>query len=255
MTDSLVRALNNLGYQPVFLPRTNVLPPEVYAYSRQNRRLVRHGPLKDYLKSSPDVKLTQGQLADIQYVYTSSKNVDATLKFLETALNCIGITGAPQLDLKFAGAKDFSFAFTGVNFESLDPSSLKNLIPEFDTKGIPQEYVDEGQLHVAYEYAYASELLMSRGDKKDFAADVGANIADYIKVGASGSVKVASKSTLSFKNTAGAAAAFAYKAGRLTREGKNWVFNPEVVSTGNLLGKPSAFVPQVGIVLTADSKS
>jgi hypothetical protein len=255
MTDALVRELNRLGYQPVFLPRTNISPPELYAYSRPNQRLVRYGPLKDYLKSMEARDLNTGKLADIRYTETSTKKTDDSLSFLENALKCIGLTGAPKLSLKFAGSKEFSFSFSNVTYRSLDPSVVKQLIPQFSVEGIPAEYVEDGQLHVAYEYAYASELLLSRGDKQDFSTKIGANVSDYIDVGSEVSVSVASSSTISFKNKEGAAAAFAYKAGRLLREGKHWVFDAEVLSSdaAYLEKSPGLYVPQRAVVLFAEA--
>jgi hypothetical protein len=54
--DDLVRLLNKKGYQPVMLPRTNVRPPEMYTYADQ--RLIRRGPLTDYLPDSVTVELS-----------------------------------------------------------------------------------------------------------------------------------------------------------------------------------------------------
>lgn len=253
MADALVRELNRLGYQPVFLPRTGVTPPELYNYERQNQRLVRRGALREYLPAAAALQPTRGQLGDINYRYTSEKKLDAAVSFLETALKCIGISAVPKIDLGFAGSKDFSFAFTDVYYLSVDPARLDGVIRDLSTQGIPQSYVDAGQLHVAYEYAYAKELLMSRGDKRAFTHDIQGDVGTYFDVGLEGSVSVASASTISFKNAKGDAAAFAYKAGKLARENGQWVLYPEVVSKGNLIGEREPYVPQPAIVLTAET--
>ncbi len=86
----------------------------------------------------------------------------------------------PKLDLGFTGAKNFSFAFTGVTYLSVDPAQLGQVIRDMTTEGIPQAYVDAGRLHVAYEYAYAQELLMSRGDKKAFSEDISGKVGAYL---------------------------------------------------------------------------
>jgi len=251
MADALVRELNRLGYQPVFLPKTGVTPPELYAFTKQNQRLVRFGALSEYLPTVKDEKPAEGQLGDINYQYTSEKKLDAAVSFLETALKCIGISAVPKIDLGFAGSKNFSFAFSDVTYKSVDPARLGKLIGTLSTEGIPQSYVDQGQLHLAYEYAYARELLMSRGDRKAFSADVKGNIGSYIDLGAQGSVSMASATTISFKNKAADAAAFAYKAGRLERENGRWVFFPEVVTQKGLIEERAPFVPQRAVVLTA----
>ena len=67
MADELVRALNKLGYLPVFLPRTKVEPPELYNYARTNQRLIRRGALSAHVPKAKDLKnfitwaLTHGQ--------------------------------------------------------------------------------------------------------------------------------------------------------------------------------------------------
>jgi hypothetical protein len=73
MADQLVLALNRLGYLPVFLPRTNIAPPELYNYSRTNRRLVRYGALSAYLPAVTNLVPNEGDLAAINYKYSSSK--------------------------------------------------------------------------------------------------------------------------------------------------------------------------------------
>jgi hypothetical protein len=253
MADALVRELNRLGYQPVFLPQTGVEPPELYNYSRQNQRLVRRGPLGEYLPRAGALPTTEGDLADITYKYTSEKKLDAAVSFLESALRCIGIDAVPKIDLGFAGSKDFSFAFTGVTYRRLDPAKLDQVIRDMGTAGIPQSIVDAGLLHVAYEYAYARELLMSRGDRKAFSHDIAGKVGAYLDIGVKGSVSVASQSTIAFKSTSDQRAAFAYKAARLAQEDNGWVLYPEEVATKGLVEERTAFIPQPAIVLTAET--
>jgi hypothetical protein len=247
MADALVKELARLGYQPVFLPRTGVTPPEVYNYDRE--KLVRLGELREYLPVAGDLEPTQGQLGNINYQYTSEKRLSAAIDFLESALKCIGVTAVPKLDLKFAGSRSFSFAFTDVTYLSVDPARLHQIIADMTTNGIPTSYVNAGSLHVAYEYAYAKELLMSRGDKQEFSTNISGDVGSFIDLGAQGSVSVASSSTISFKNAQGLSAAFAYKAGRLARENGKWVLYPETVTKHGLTEERTPFLPQPGVVL------
>jgi hypothetical protein len=252
MADALVRALNKLGYQPVFLPRSGVKPPELYSYVRDNQRLVRLGALAEALPAAADLKPSKGELGNIDLHYSSSKNLKGAVSFLQAALQCIGISAVPKIDLGFAGANEFAFALTGLHYLSVDPVRLNKLIKDLDTTGIPAEHLKEGRLHIAYEYAYASELLMSRGDKQEFNAGIDGKVGEFIDLGTKGSVALASRSTLSFKGNAGAVAAFAYKAGRLVREGGHWAFYPEEIKKGGLAETPKPFVPQPAIVLAVD---
>ncbi|MEJ8811904.1 hypothetical protein WKW77_12565 [Variovorax ureilyticus] len=252
MADALVKALNRLGYQPVFLPRSGVKPPEVYHYLRDDARLVRIGELVNFLPAAAGLAPTEGKLGDINYSYTSGKKVDAAVSFLEQALKCIGIDAVPKIDLGFTGAKEFSFAFTDVHYLSVDPARLLSLIKDFSTDGIPHEYVEDGRLHLAYEYAYARELVMARGDRQAFDHDISGKVGAYFDVGTKGSVSVASATTISFKNANDTSVAFAYKAGQLMREKGKWVLYPEEVDRNNLLEERRPFVPQRAIVLSVE---
>jgi hypothetical protein len=229
MSDQLVRKLNELGYQPVFLPKTGVVPPDLYNYVTTQKRLVRLGSLSQYLPAVAQLTAAEGELADISYQYTSTKKQEAAVSFLENALRCIGIDAAPRLNLRFTGSKDFSFAFGNVTYQSTDPSALSQVISGMTTRGIPESYVQGGNLHVAYEYAYARELTMSRGDQRSFAQDITGKVGDYIDLGTKGSVSVASESKISFKASGSVTAAFAYKAARLALESKGWVLYAEEV--------------------------
>lgn len=254
MADALVRELNRLGYQPVFLPKTNIKPPELYEYLRESRRLVRWGELREHLPAIDELKPKRGELGDISYRYTSEKKLDASISFLQTALSCIGISSVPKIDLGFTGSKDFSFAFSKATYQSVDPSQLGKLLAQLSTDGIPESKIQEGVLHIAYEYAYADELLMSRADRKSFSADISGQVGAYIDVGAQGEVAMTSSSTISFKNKSGRPAAFAYKAGRLARENGQWVLHPETVSRSGLVEERKPFVPQPAIVLAVEDR-
>ena len=250
MADALVRTLNAMGYQPVFLPRSGVQPPELYHYLRDQRRLVRIGSLAGALPAAAALVPSEGTLGDINTQYTSEKKLDAAVSFLETALKCIGIDAAPKIDLGFAGSRNFAFAFTGVTYRSIDPAQLYPLVDALNTQGMPKEYIEDGRLHIAYEYAYATELLMSRGDRLAFHADIQGKVGSFFDLGGKGSVSLASTTTVSFKGDAGVRAAFAYKAGQLVKERGHWVFYPEEVMRSGLVETRKPYVAQPAVVLS-----
>ena len=252
MADALVKLLNKAGYLPVFLPRTGMEPPELYTMT-DDHRLVRHGALFNFLPAVKDLAPSTGAVAQLEAEQTSSKHQQAALSFLQNALKCIGITGAPKLDVSFTGKTSLVFSFTGVTFRAVDPARLTGLIKDLDTEGLPPEYVEGGHLHIAYEYLYAKKLLMSRVDQKEFEHDVGASIGSYVDVGSKGKVEVMNKTTISFEASDGPPAAFGYKAGGLRRDSGRWSFYPEEITAGNEgvgggdLARP--YLPARGVVL------
>jgi hypothetical protein len=154
--DALMILLNQRGYQPIYVPLTNLQPPELYTFVRQpSRRLVRHGPLIYYLPTDlrgiarRDVFAeTTGKVADIEGKQTTGKHLEAAVNFLASALRCIGIEGAPKLDLSFTGDKELSFSFTGITYRRVDPAQIEQVVQELETVAIDDNYVREGRVHI-----------------------------------------------------------------------------------------------------------
>ncbi len=83
--DAFVKMLNGIGYQPVLMPRTGVVPPELYVYN--NEKLVRRGPLADYLPAGVVIPTPQqGHLSSIEHHETSKKSLSMAANFLGDAL-------------------------------------------------------------------------------------------------------------------------------------------------------------------------
>jgi hypothetical protein len=254
MADELVKVLNGYGLQPVFLPQTGIAPPQVYTYV--NGKLVRVGPLAKFIKAAAKLKPSPGKVPDIKHQYTSDKNLEGAVSLLKNALSCLGIGQAPKLNLSFAGAKKFHFAFSGVTTSGVDPADFIPLLgnaAEDVFKGVPRQRIQQGKLHIAYEYAYAEKLLLERADGLKFEQDISGQVDQFFDVGVKCKVSVQRATSLSFENTSGAAAAFAYRAGQLKyADDSGWEFYPEEVllsARGVSAKQRRQFVPQRGVVL------
>lgn len=253
MSDALVKMLNSYGYQPVFLPRTGVVPPELYNYA--NKRLVRRGGLAEFFQKPVAFTPTTGRLGDLQGKLKTNKHFEAAVGFLQQALQALGISGMPKIDLSFAGSKEFVFAFSDVTYQSVDPAVLDKVLQDLTIPlAIPDAYVQMGGLHIAYEYAYANALTMSRSDGKKFGGDISGNVGAYIDLGAKGSVEVQANSTVAFSSKGGEVAAFAYKAGQLHMNEKRWTFEPEVVmrAVDGTVTRKTVFLPARTVALIAE---
>ena len=153
MSDAFVTMLNSYGYQPVFLPRTGLVPPELYNFA--NKRLVRRGELSEFRQKPASFTPTKGRLGDLQGKVTSNKHSEAAIGFLQKALQVLGVSGVPKIDLSFTGSKDFVFAFSDFTFQALDPAVLDGILQDLTIPlAIPDSYIQLGGLHVAYEYAF-----------------------------------------------------------------------------------------------------
>jgi hypothetical protein len=261
MADALVKLLNRYGYQPVFLPRTGVVPPELYEFVRP--RLVRRGPLSDYIKEVANLPITSGKLGNIEGKLTSGKHFEGAVSFLKQALAVLGIDAIPKIDLAFTGAKELVFSFSDIRYQAVDPTKLDQILQSLETPAaIPDEYVSSGGLHIIYEYAYSATLKMSRADGQQFSADVAGDISSYIDVGAKAKVDSKQNTVISFSSTNNELAAFAYKAGQLQKVNpKRWTFAPEEVRRLAEGPKPTetalapTYIPTPGVVLKVDASN
>ena len=220
MSDALVKTLNRLGYQAIFLPRTGLRPPEVYSF--EERRLRRRGPLADFVTHSEPLPSKRSALADIEHEETTGKKTTAATSFLESALKCIGIASVPKVDLSFARDASLVFSFAAITSEAVDPSKIAPVLAGLALHGIPDDVIWDGHVYIAYEYLYAKHLKMRRADKQAFGNDVTGAIGAYVDVGAHGSVNVESENTITFASARGEVAAFAFKVARLQKREGGW---------------------------------
>lgn len=70
---------------------------------------------------------------------------------------------------------------------------------------------------------------MRRSDNREFETDVSGKVGEFIDADVGAKIDVAHNSVIGFSTTDLRPAAFAYRAGRLTRSGSRWTFEPEVV--------------------------
>ncbi len=115
MSDSLVKLLNQSGYQPVFLPQSGIIPPELYNYDQH--RLIRRGALVNYIPEVASLALRKELMADIEGKQNQRQELRRRGDSSNSALSVLGISSVPKLDLSFTGARQLSFAFTDIVFK------------------------------------------------------------------------------------------------------------------------------------------
>lgn len=248
MRDRLVALLNDLGFQPVFIPTTGLEPPELYNHDRGH--LIRRGPLARYLKASIPRSHT-GVLPDIEHHHTSGKRLAEATKFLHNALRCIGVLPV-ELSLAALGSDDLVFAFSEVTTLRIDPADLDPLLQQLEVHAIPDEYVRGDALHIAYEYVYARQVSLRRHDGKGFDAAIGGRVHELFDLGAKGKVRIEGSTALVFSASDEVPAAFGYKAGQLRLDNDRWTFYPEIVATARGEASSSVqapYLPARGVVL------
>jgi hypothetical protein len=235
MIDNLVWELNQLGYQPAWLPQTGLVPPDVYNLAEigGKRRLVRRGPLRDYLPAEATAKLVpvRGRTVDIEHHRTTNKKLSGTTEFLRRALSCLGVVSIPKLDLGFVGGSELTISFADVEFVRVDVSAIEPLLPHMQVHAIPDDVIERGRLHVAYEYLYAGSVLVARADQRAFDGDLEAKLPELIDVRDAAHVSVERGTRLVFAAKR-ERAAFAYKAARLRRPDTRWEIDLSAATRG-----------------------
>jgi hypothetical protein len=248
MTDQLVKLLNQYGYQPVFLPKTGITPPELYSFT--DHKLIRLGALSAYFPKPVAFQPKNGKMGNIEGEVTSGKSGKAAIGFLQNALAVLGLNSLPKIDLSFAGTDEFRFAFTNVTYQAVDPAVLGPMLQSLTLDlSIPDEYIEADAMHVAYEYAYATSLTMVRADRREFSTNVSGGIGQYVDLGVGGKTQVTSNSAVTLSSSDSNTAAFAYKAGRLHKRDHRWTFEPEVIKKGLAAGPPAPYLPAPTVVL------
>ena len=185
-------------------------------------------------------------------------SLSVAANFLGEALKCLGIVSAPKLDLSFVGTRDITFSFEQVTYQAIDPADIDQMLGKLITGAIPEEFITNGFLHIAYEYAFSGSLAMKVGGGAGGSWDAKAvQIGTYIDLGAQGKYKVTGEDTISFSGNNGSIAAFAFKVGRLERRGKKWFFFPEEDAGQGFLAdeeKARPYLLERGVVLRVEEE-
>ncbi|MCY1059916.1 hypothetical protein [Nannocystis sp. SCPEA4] len=246
--DAVVARLNELGYQPVFLPIMGVVPPDLYCMV--DSRLVRYGPLAHYVRGGGEfpMEIEKGKAPDITHVYTSQKRFSASLKFMKAALQCLGVSFAPEFSL--SGLKDsrLVFAISGLTTVSVSAGHIEFLVRSLDPILARKSAPSGGELHIVHEYLYAEHLLIHR--KAENGGGIELAVEKFAELETNAHVAQVDEFTISFAHPSGSRVACAYRAGWLRREGSIWNFLPNVVMRATLgAATEGPYIPAEGQVL------
>ncbi|MBH0775532.1 hypothetical protein [Nocardia bovistercoris] len=256
MPDALVATLNRAGYQPIFLAQTGLTPPELYNLASKNRkpRLVRRGPLTHYLPHRQFTPI-RSALPDISNQRSTGKTISGSAEFLSRCLTCIGFASPPTLDMRFANNGRIAFSLGGVFSLRIDPADIDHALTDLDLGAIPEDYVTRGFLHIAYEYAFATSLIMQTDGQREFDMHAASDLPELATLNGRFSMNRLSHNRISFEaNSDTDLPAFAYRAGRLTRDTR-WRFYPQETYRSELEMPPQPYVLRRGVVLDAETSA
>jgi hypothetical protein len=255
MPDALVTHLNTLGYQPMFLPVAGVAPPELYRVV--HGRLMRHGPLIDYVRGTRATltfPVAEGAAPDIRHVHTSRKRLGATVKFLNEALRCLGVSITPDFKLSALRDTHLVFSISGITTLSVSTGLLVDVLNDLK-KALTRFGPEDGELHIVHEYLYAERLLIRRKARRDDSIHLSVtDLAEHFgALGIDARMTKEDEDTLTFASPRGERVACAYRAGYLKREDKLWKFLPNLVVNATAGGvEEGLYIPAPGVALRVE---
>ncbi|MBV8152795.1 MAG: hypothetical protein JOY98_00120 [Candidatus Eremiobacteraeota bacterium] len=184
------------------------------------------------------------RLAIIKGVHSSRKSGGGSIDFLSRALACIGVPVLPKTKIGIDLGQSILFSFDGITSKGVDASKITKVVTSLNLKTIPSKQLENGDVHIAYEYLYAKKLLMARADSGWFTGDVAGKIGKWVNLGsAKVDVQVQNQTAISFEVSGRQPApAFAYKAGQLLPENGALTFRVEVVKAGPA-GESLPYIP------------
>lgn len=215
--DRLVRLLNSFGYQPIFA-RDGLVPPSLFTFERSTKgyALRLRGDLRKYCPNSAHFYARPSKLStELSGCTTSSKDLRASVKFLERLLACIGITTVPKLNLGFAKSSKLSFSLSGLTTKGVQPADIEPHLDEIMFDRLPPDLLQDGKVWVAYEYLYVSRVVIGREDRRAFHFEGQAKLSEYLDFGGSAEAELTTEGKIVVEPTQPSEIACAARAARV----------------------------------------
>jgi hypothetical protein len=213
MSDSVIAALSAQGYQPIFLPETGLSPPDIYVFDKNQKKLVRYGPLSGYAREARRIVPKPHKTPSFGNVTTRALETTTTMSLMRRLMRLIGLGGAKvEASFHFAGDSRFRYEFREITVKAVDRHEVQPIVRELKFHNILDSLVTDGSVHLVLEYLYAKRIVMRLADGSDFDAHVTADVEKLVQAAASGRVHREGKGFLTFEAEGEEGAAFAYKA-------------------------------------------
>ena len=219
--DPSVSKLNDLGYNVIKVPRTDIAPLELLARDARSKQLSKIGKISSFWKTAAPIPVPgpPSVAASLNNTHSNKLDLGFGLDLLKGALAVFGAS-APSLDLSHTSAKSLQFNYTGVTTVSIDTG----LIGDYLTEGTlavtnpetKHRFLDEGsEVYIITEVIRSTSITVTATDEHGNGVSLSAPEIHGI-VGGNVSVKpsAATNSGVTFESatTPPTAANFGFKA-------------------------------------------
>jgi hypothetical protein len=256
--DPLLEFVNAAGCQVMACAQTGLRPPDIYVKAKEGRRrkLVRRGPVSDYLREPHAFEVITSETWSASSQPSDSVAVGGGAHVLQGWLKVLGLT-SPKIDLSFADSSEVTFSLGRVTSMRVEPSEIDQVLEILTLDAIPPKSVEMGFVHVAYEYLFTTSLDMRRIDGRAFSTSAEADFNDVVGGSVHAECEHKGQAAITFTAQNDGPVAFAYRAGSLTRGDRDqWYFEPLIRLKGSdVIGDPAAppddqhYVPFAGEII------
>jgi len=129
--DPSVSKLNDLGYNVIKVPRTDIAPLDLIAHDKNTRQLSKIGSISSFWKTAAALPAPgpASVAASLNNTHSNKLDLGFGLDLLKGALAVFGAS-APSLDLSHTSAKSLQFNYTGVTTVSIDTGLIGDYLTE-----------------------------------------------------------------------------------------------------------------------------
>jgi len=243
LTDEVIKYLNNIGYMPIVVPRSGIVPPTVYRHEEDT--YIRIADLNDWLDARPELQAllsTKPESAvDLGNELNDRKAGKASIS-LFAQISAIFSAGAPNVEAAGEAGGEVQIMY--------DDCTTRVVVPDKVEKALagvkPEQFgpaLGEGKVHIAYEYLYASKVKASVKSNAGGSASASAAIAGVGKAEATASANRGASETMTWEGKAGQEpVAIAFKVAQVKLVGGHYQLNfgsgPGKALVAGAKGKP-----------------
>jgi len=223
--DPSISKLNDLGYNVIKVPRTDIAPLDLLAHDAASPQLRKIGTISTFWKTAAPIPMPgpPSAASSLNNTHSNKLELGFGLDLLKGALAVFGAS-APSLDLSHTSARSLQFNYTGVTTVSIDTGLIGDYLTEGTLNvGNPEtkhRFLDAGsQVYIITEVIRSTSITVTATDENGNGVSLSAPEINGI-VGGNVSVKPSSatNSAITFESatTPPTAANFGFKAMLLT---------------------------------------
>jgi hypothetical protein len=174
--DEFIAYLNRYGYHPIIVARAGLLPPSIYQRSRDDSFQFSCQLQDVLLSNSTDLKAEAAPAVSFTSQLATKKGGQASVGLLAGMLKAVGVHATPQIDAGASSQDGIHIKFGKTEIRTVPPGRIVDALDDLDLKKFERIWRPD-KTHIAYEFLYAHEVNVGRGDSSKGNVRLGTNVA------------------------------------------------------------------------------